>query len=155
MTKSATAKRSERYQVFTRHEALKIIVGETAPLNEMTEIKITRNGIDASVLMRVAKKLNLPINVFAKNVGTTERTVRRHRDENKKLSSTVTQNTIELAKIHDEGLAYFKGYERWSAWLAAPSVYFEGSAPLSVIDTQAGRELIRKTLLKLEHGFTC
>lgn len=154
MTNSVTAKRSEPYQIFTQHEALKIVVGETSPLNEMTEIRVTRNGIDAHVFMRVAKKLNQPINVFAKNVGTTEKTVRRYKDEKKKLNSTVTQNTIELAKIYDEGVAYFKGNDRWSTWLDTPSVYFDGEAPLSVIDTQAGRALIRKILLKLAHGLT-
>ena len=66
----------------------------------------------------------------------------------------MTQNTIELAKIYDEGVAYFKGNDRWSTWLDTPNIYFDGEVPLSVIDTQAGRELIRKMLLKLEHGFT-
>ena len=70
------------------------------------------------------------------------------------MNSNVTKNAIELSKIYDEGVAYFKDYDRWSTWLDTPSIYFGGEAPLLIIHTQAGRELIRKILLKLEHGFT-
>ena len=136
------------------HEMLRVVVGKGAPLNKMTEVLVSKSGVDASILLRVAKKANQSISVFTKDVGTTERTLRRHQKSGKMFDVAITQNVIGYAKIHDEGISYFKDKSRWSLWLETPNINFNGEKPRSVIDTQSGRELISSTLKKLEYGFT-
>jgi len=135
------------------HEMLKVVIGKNAPLNKMTEVHVAKSGVDASVLLKVAKKANQPLSIFAKDMGTTERTLRRHQESGKKLNVTITQNVIGYAKIYDVGISYFKEEERWNLWLDTPNVNFNSQAPRAVIDTQSGRELIGNTLKKLEYGF--
>ncbi len=135
------------------HEMLKVVIGKNAPLNKMTEVHVAKTGVDASVLLKVAKKANQPLSIFAKYMGTTERTLRRHQESGKKLNVTITQNVIGYAKIYDVGISYFKEEERWNLWLDTPNVNFNSQAPRAVIDTQSGRELIGNTLKKLEYGF--
>jgi len=135
------------------HEMLKVVIGKNAPLNKMTEVHVAKSGVDASVLLKIAKKANQPLSIFAKDMGTTERTLRRHQESGKKLNVTITQNVIGYAKIYDVGISYFKEEERWNLWLDTPNVNFNSQAPRAVIDTQSGRELIGNTLKKLEYGF--
>jgi len=135
------------------HEMLKVVIGKDAPLNKMTEVNVAKEGVDATVFLKVAKKANQPISLFAKYMGTTERTLRRHQENGKKLNGTITQNIIGYAKIHDAGICYFKNEERWNLWLDTPNVNFNSQTPRTVIDTQSGRELIGDTLKKLEYGF--
>jgi len=135
------------------HEMLKVVIGKNAPLNKMTEVHVVKTGVDVSVLLKVAKKANQPLSIFAKNMGTTERTLRRHQESGKKLNVTITQNVIGYAKIYDVGIGYFKEEERWNLWLDTPNVNFNSQTPRTVIDTQSGRELIGNTLKKLEYGF--
>lgn len=135
------------------HEMLKVVIGKNAPLNKMTEVHVVKTGVDVSVLLKVAKKANQPLSIFARDMGTTERTLRRHQESGKKLNVTITQNVIGYAKIYDVGIGYFKKEERWNLWLDTPNVNFNSQAPRTVIDTQSGRELIGNTLKKLEYGF--
>lgn len=135
------------------HEMLKVVIGKNAPLNKMTEVHVAKTGVDASVLLKVAKKANQPLSTFAKDMGTTERTLRRYQESGKKLNVTITQNVIGYAKIYDVGIGYFKEEERWNLWLDTPNVNFNSQTPRTVIDTQSGRELIGNTLKKLEYGF--
>ena len=60
----------------------------------------------------------------------------------------------DLEKTHEEGLKYFKDEVRWSMWLDTQNNYFNNQTPRSVIWTESGRHLIRRTLRKLENGFT-
>jgi len=135
------------------HDMLKVVIGKNALLNKMTEVHVAKTGIDVSVLLKVAKKANQPISIFAKDMGTTERTLRRHQESGKKLNVTITQNIIGYAKAYDIGIGYFKEEERWNIWLDTPNVNFNSQPPRTVIDTQSGRELIGNTLKKLEYGF--
>jgi len=135
------------------HEMLKVVIGKNALLNKMTEVHVAKTGVDASVLLKVAKKANQPLSIFAKDMGTTERTLRRHQESGKKLNVTITQNVIGYAKAYDIGISYFKEEERWNLWLDTPNVNFNSQPPRTVIDTQSGRELIGNTLKKLEYGF--
>jgi len=135
------------------HEMLKVVIGKNALLNKMTEVHVAKTGVDASVLLKVAKKANQPLSIFAKDMGTTERTLRRYQESGKKLNVTITQNVIGYAKAYDIGISYFKEEERWNLWLDTPNVNFNSQPPRTVIDTQSGRELIGNTLKKLEYGF--
>jgi putative toxin-antitoxin system antitoxin component (TIGR02293 family) len=135
------------------HEMLKIVIGKNALLNKMTEVQVAKIGVDVSVVFKVAKKANQPLSIFAKDMGTTERTLRRHQESGKKLNVTITQNVIGYAKAYDIGIGYFKEEKRWNIWLDTPNVNFNSQPPRAVIDTQSGRELISSTLKKLEYGF--
>ena len=88
------------------HDMLKVVIGKNALLNKMTEVHVAKTGIDVSVLLKVAKKANQPISIFAKDMGTTERTLRRHQESGKKLNVTITQNIIGYAKAYDIGIGY-------------------------------------------------
>ena len=135
------------------HEMLKVVIGKNALLNKMTEVQVAKTGVDVSVLLKVAKKANQPLSIFAKDMGTTERTLRRHQANGKKLNGTITQNVIGYAKVYDVGIGYFKDEERWNTWLDTPNVNFNSQSPRTFIDTQSGRELIGNTIKKLEYGF--
>ena len=65
----------------------------------------------------------------------------------------MSENTLDVARLMNLGIAYFESVERWNLWLNTPHVQFNNSAPVSVLESASGRALIKRIVLGLEYGF--
>lgn len=126
----------------------------TAGSNIIEEVEFVTRGINVAAVNSFCKKLQWESPSVAWAIGTTIRTLERHKKENKRLSASISENALELARLSTIGTNYFGNVDRWNAWLNMAHVQFNNLPPKSFINTIRGRELIKRVILSLEHGFT-
>ena len=135
------------------HQLLKIAMGGS-PLNPVSEVQVIRKGIRANQITTFAKAVDKPVLWLAEQIGTSVKTIDRHKTSKTPFNVVVSENFIQVSKVHDEGIKYFGNKERWFTWLTTAHLYFGKETPLSMINTAPGRELIFSEINKLRHGFT-
>lgn len=90
---------------------------------------------------------------LAKSIGTTVIILEYHRKNKTRLNISVSEKVFELARLSTIGVVYFGNIDRWNNWLSTPNMQFYNQPPKSLIHTIRGRELIKRIVLGLEHGF--
>ncbi|CAB9495480.1 antitoxin Xre/MbcA/ParS toxin-binding domain-containing protein [Alteromonas macleodii] len=117
------------------------------------EVEAVRKGFPVNRIKRLESIMRWDRKAFAKFIRTTPKTLERYARDNKHLSPQVSENTLDVARLMNLGIAYFESVERWNLWLNTPHVQFNNSAPVSVLDSASGRALIKRIVLGLEYGF--
>ncbi|NMP04845.1 hypothetical protein HHE94_19255 [Pseudoalteromonas arctica] len=117
--------------------------------NPLAEIDVIHFGIDIKSTEQLMSVLGWDIQNFAQAIGTNVKTLGLYKKESRRLSITLSENAIELAKIASICMAYFKSKEYWNIWLDNPNSQFDNKAPRAFIGLIKGRELIYKTVQSL------
>ncbi|MEJ2911783.1 MbcA/ParS/Xre antitoxin family protein [Pseudoalteromonas sp. C12FD-1] len=89
---------------------------------------------------------------FKKMLSTSERTLLRNKD--KHLNKQISENAIKVARLSNFGTAYFSSIDNWNTWLYTPNIQFDNQPAQAIMRSIRGRELIRRVISRLEHGFT-
>ena len=61
---------------------------------------------------------------------------------------------IEVARLSNFGTAYFGSIDNWNTWLHTPNIQFDNQPTRAIMNSVRGRELIRRVISGLQHGFT-
>ena len=122
--------------------------------NAIEEISVATHGLNATAINVLGKQLQWDAVVMAKAIGTTVRTLERHKQDKKPLGIKLSENALELARLSTIGIAYFGNIKRWNEWLNIPNAQFDNQEPKAVVHTIRGRELIKRIIRGLEYGFT-
>ena len=125
----------------------------TTHSNPFDEINVANMGLRVVGVDHLSKMLHWEMPVIANAIGTTTRTLERYRKDKKPLSKNVSENALELARLSTHGIEYFGSVERWNEWLNTPNIQFNSNPPKSVINSIRGRELIKRIINGLAHGF--
>ncbi|WP_024608533.1 antitoxin Xre/MbcA/ParS toxin-binding domain-containing protein [Pseudoalteromonas sp. TAB23] len=125
----------------------------TSRSTAIDEISIATKGLKATRINILGKKLEWESGMIARAIGTTTRTLERHVESKKPLNIKISENALELARLSTIGTDYFGSVKRWNEWLNTPHSQFENKEPREVMHTIRGRELIKRIILGLEHGF--
>ena len=124
------------------------------PVNLSTDfniVQLTRQGLPKRVLLSLAKKISLTIQELANIMHISERTLQRYDDE-AVVSSEYSEKAIELARLYTRGNEVFGSIDKFKLWIRTPSVIFNGEAPLALLDTSAGFNMVFTELGRIEHG---
>ena len=81
----------------------------------------------------------------------SERTLQRY-DDDAIVSSEYAEKGIELARLYTRGEEVFGSSDKFKLWIRTPSVIFNNEAPLSLLDTSAGFNMVFTELGRIEHG---
>ncbi|MEI8645589.1 DUF2384 domain-containing protein [Pseudoalteromonas sp. Hal040] len=119
--------------------------------NPLIEVKLVKHGIKASGVYAFASAIDWDIATVAKAIGTTS--TKLSQNKTKLLSSQVSEQALEVARISIVGIDYFGNIENWSAWLNTAHIQFNGKAPVTALNSIRGRELIRNVIKQLQYGF--
>jgi putative toxin-antitoxin system antitoxin component (TIGR02293 family) len=114
-------------------------------------ISLARKGFPKSALLSLAKKNSLNIQELANILHISERTLQRYEDD-VIIKTEYAEKAIELARLYTRGEEVFESMDKFKIWIKTPSVVFRGEAPVTILDTSAGFDMIFKELGRIEHG---
>ena len=81
----------------------------------------------------------------------SERTLQRY-DDNAIIKTEYAEKAIELARLYTRGEEVFGSMDKFKSWMKTPSHIFKGEAPVSLLDTSFGFNMVFKELGRIEHG---
>jgi len=119
--------------------------------NDMDIIKLAREGFSKQVLMSLAKKISLNLQELAYILHISERTLQRY-DDDEIIKTEYAEKAVELARLYTRGEEVFGSIDKFKLWIKAPSLVFNGEAPVTMLDTSAGFDMVFKELGRIEHG---
>lgn len=116
-------------------------------------VDITRNGLPKKSINALADCLRLTIPELAKYLHISERTLQRYAPE-KHLSIALSDHLLQIAKVYTKSLEVFEDAEDASCWLKQCNVALGNIAPIELLDTSAGIEMVLEELIRIEYGVT-
>jgi len=130
------------------------LLGGAEPLilsNDFDIIRIAREGFPKHVLLNLAKKISLNIQELACILHISERTLQRYNDDDI-IKTEYAEKAVELARLYTRGAEVFGSMDKFKQWVKSPSLIFNGEAPVSLLDTSAGFDMVFRELGRIEHG---
>jgi putative toxin-antitoxin system antitoxin component (TIGR02293 family) len=134
------------YQAVLRILGLKIL---TRTPFEM--VKVARNGIPMKAIDTLAKNLDLSRLELAKYLHISKRTLQRYTPE-KILSQDLSDHVLQIAKVYARCVEAFEEQKKAAAWLKQPNIAFGEEAPIDLLDTSTGIEMVFDELTRIEYG---
>ena len=114
-------------------------------------IEAGRRGIPKKSLLRLAAHLGLSLKLVAEIVQVAERTIQRKKDDDR-LSTPASEQALQLAEVYSRGRETFGSDEKLNAWLRLPNRALGGRAPLEILSSRFGAEMVRDELGRIEQG---
>ncbi|GAA3967008.1 hypothetical protein GCM10022210_14510 [Mucilaginibacter dorajii] len=142
------------YQVSAPMPSFYNLLGGSKSLKLSTDfdvINLARKGFPKSVLLALAKKISLNIQELANILHISERTLQRYEDD-AIIKTEYAEKAVELARLYTRGEDVFGSIDKFKIWIKTPSLIFNGEAPVTILDTSAGFDMVFKELGRIEHG---
>jgi len=132
------------FQLLGGHKAIK-------SSSDYDILSLTRQGLPKNVLLSLAKKISLTIQELANIMHISERTLQRYEDD-AIIKTEYSEKAVELARLYARGEEVFGSMDKFKQWMKSPAYVFKGEAPVSLLDTAFGFDMIFKELGRIEHG---
>lgn len=119
--------------------------------NDFDVINLARKGFSKGTLLALAKKISLNLQDLANILHISERTLQRY-DDDDIIKLEYAEKAVELARLYTRGEEVFGSIDKFKLWIKAPSLIFNGEAPVTILDTSAGFDMVFRELGRIEHG---
>jgi len=119
--------------------------------NEFDVINLARKGFSKSALLALGKKISLTLQELANILHISERTLQRY-DDSEIIKTEYAEKAVELARLYTRGEEVFGSIDKFKLWMKTPGLIFNGEAPVSMLDTSAGFDMVFRELGRIEHG---
>jgi putative toxin-antitoxin system antitoxin component (TIGR02293 family) len=119
--------------------------------NDFDIITLARKGFPKKMLLSLAKKISLNIQELSNILHISERTLQRY-DDDAIIKTEYAEKAVELARLYTRGEEVFGNMDKFKLWIKTPGHVFKGEAPISILDTSAGFDMVFKELGRIEHG---
>jgi len=113
-------------------------------------VQAVRAGLSASEVRAFIDSSHLDRERVLQVVSVSKRTLERRAA--KTLSPEQSDRLARLRRIYDLAADTIGDRDRARLWLQAPSRALDGSAPLDLLDTDAGSRLVEDTLIRISDG---
>jgi putative toxin-antitoxin system antitoxin component (TIGR02293 family) len=139
---------------FTKSEVdqLKEIYAVSNRRDSAEQIARTRLGVPASDLVKTAKMIGMSRDMFYTSVGLPKSTIERNISQQTPLSATHSDRLYRVNRIFTRALQVLEDDRAAKIWVQRANRSLGGESPLSLLDTEAGYELVLDTLGKIEYG---
>lgn len=110
-----------------------------------------RRGFPIAALDSVRRNIDATNIELAQALGTSVRSLaaRRHKGA---LSASESERLLSLAKVVSCAESVFDNLDKGLTWLREPNISLDGVAPISLLDTELGAELVADVLGRIEYG---
>ena len=125
--------------------------GQYTLMNDFDILETSRQGLPKHSLMALAKKISLTLQEFANIMHISERTFQRYEDDTI-IKTEYAEKAIELARLYTRGEEVFGSLDKFKTWMKTPLHVFKGEAPVSLLDTSIGFDMVFKELGRIEYG---
>lgn len=115
-------------------------------------IKRTREGLPASVLGEISTYLNMPQSQLYEAVGVSRSTMAARIKGNQSLSAAESDKVVRIAKVLARAADVLGDNDQARIWLRREIRSIGGEPPITMLDTEAGYELVMDTLGRIEQG---
>jgi putative toxin-antitoxin system antitoxin component (TIGR02293 family) len=112
---------------------------------------IIHKGFPYRSLEFVLSKFHLDLPRMSKILSVPQRTMARRKAE-QRLTAQESDRLARLARILTYASNVFGTEEKASTWLTRPHRILEGAAPIELLDTDLGTQVIETMLGRIEHG---
>jgi putative toxin-antitoxin system antitoxin component (TIGR02293 family) len=124
----------------------------TAHARHVSPISLVREGYETTVAETLSSVLALKTIDLLSILGIPERTVSRRLREHKKLTKEESDRVYRALDITRSAVEVFGDSELASRWLKEPNPALSGATPLSLLDTEPGRDKVLSLLGQIDHG---
>ncbi|MBK5540164.1 DUF2384 domain-containing protein [Pseudomonas sp. TH05] len=90
--------------------------------------------------------------VFGKIIGLSERTVQRRIKNPEPLTSEQSSSAWRLAKVLSKAEGVLGDLQEAANWMVTPALGLENRAPIDLLTTQVGFELVDDFLTRMDYG---
>ena len=113
---------------------------------------VIRQGLPIASFKRVAEYYQLSDSQMSEKIGTSLRTIVRLQKEQKPLNLIWSDRLYRLARIAAQAQTVFENPQKATDWLKRPNRALNGNAPIDLLDTDAGTQLVADLLERIELG---
>lgn len=124
-----------------------IFVGDIAQI-----IQDLRNGTPAGVIGQLALRLDLSQSLLFDILRLPRSTLKKRVSENKPLFAAEQDRIYRVTKVLQRTLEVLEDEAAARNWIKRSNRALGGEAPLSLLDTEVGYELVLDTLARIELG---
>ena len=122
------------------------------PRGSAEQIARTRRGIPASDVIEVAKMIGMPRDKFYAYVGLPKSTIEKNISQQNPLSPAHGDRLYRVYRVFARALDVLEDEAATKLWVQQANRSLGGESPLSLLDTEAGYELVMDTLGRIEYG---
>ena len=154
-TQSGVFAREIAMAVLETDEVSRILGGKRLLRREIRDhfdlIELGARGIPKSALMKLADYLHLSRGRIAQLLSVSERTIQRHGAE-ENFSRAVSEQILHIAEVAAKGTRVFEDRNNFLAWLNQPSIALANEAPIDLLKSRFGADMVFEELVRMEHG---
>lgn len=120
--------------------------------NVIDIIKTMRTGINASLVPDMAARFGLSQERLFEELRLPKSTMKGRIGKNATLSSSEQDRMYRAHKVWSRALEVLEDENAAKTWISRENRSLGGESPLSLLDTEAGYELVLDTLGRIEYG---
>ncbi len=121
-------------------------------LSDQDWVNKIRSGLPCSTLTALASKIDVPQKDIASWLHTTTRTIQRSIEANTPLGLDLSDRVAQLLRVYCRCRDVFRDDKKISSWLKTQNYALGNVAPVSLLDTIPGMEIVLDELGRIEHG---
>jgi putative toxin-antitoxin system antitoxin component (TIGR02293 family) len=129
---------------------LRYEAAEQPTIQEM-QLRIDK-GLSYSVFEELSQTLPLSNKEWATILAVSDRTLQRWYNDQPRIDGLTAERLFELARLAVIALDVFTTGKDVVEWLRTPHPDFDNDAPIRLIRTHAGIDLVKSLLLRIMHG---
>ncbi len=112
---------------------------------------LTRKGLQKSAVVDVARAFGMSGEEFCRLLPISWRTIQRYQAD-RLMDSHLTDHLVRLVMIFAQVVDVFGTPEDAAGWLKTPILALGSAQPIEFLDTNAGIQIVKTILLRIEHG---
>lgn len=112
---------------------------------------IIHKGLPYKSLEAIVEKYHLDLARMMSLISVSPRTMARRKEE-QRLTAQESDRLARVARILAYTTEVFGTETKASTWLTRPNQILDGTAPLDLLDTDLGTQVIESMLGRIEHG---
>lgn len=115
-------------------------------------IRLTREGVSYADFENITSESVFTMDQWVTFLHISERTLQRYKKDNKSFESLQSEKILELLLLQEYGQKVFEQAESFKIWLNSTSLALGGIAPISLLDSSFGIQMVKDELGRIEHG---
>lgn len=126
---------------------------EFAKLDASAQIQVIRDGMDPSIVGRMANELlGIPVQTLFTSIRWAPSTINRKIATGERLSPGESDRVARILIVHSQATEVLEDAKLASQWMLHPNAMLGDERPLDMLDTQAGYDRVRDILMRFEYG---
>jgi len=114
--------------------------------------KLVREGLPATSVTTLAKKLAVGNTELLQKLGIAQRTMTRRLSQHGRLTATESDRAARLARVYANAVEMIGDEVRAIQWLVTPNRALDGQRPLDQLDTDVGAREVEDVLGRIAYG---